>query len=82
MTKTSYFNRSEEKITIQGNNFNFQKILSGTSKLHADMICKERGMKVFEPKDGVINNQVWEEMSKRTNYPFWINIKRDNIHQK
>ena len=76
------FNRSDAKFEINGQKFHFHKILSGTTKSNAEKICQERGTFLFEPRDATINNEVYQQMHKLTNYGYWLNIERNDTEHK
>ena len=76
------FNRSDEKFEINGQKFHFHKILSGTTKANAEKICQERGTFLFEPRDATINNEVYQQMHKLTNYGYWLNIERNDTEHE
>ena len=74
--------RSEHNFTIDGQNYYHPQILSGTSRETAQKLCEGKGMTLLEPKDSTTDYRIWEEMSQLTNYPYWINIYRDNPNSK
>ena len=70
--------RNEEKVTIKDEKFLFINILGGTGYERANEICQDKGMRLFEPRDAMINHMVWEKskesysMSQR----YWLNVLR------
>merc|ERR1719357_332932 len=73
---------SDEKFEINGQKFHFHKILSGTTKANAEKICQESGTFLFEPRDATINNEVYQQMHKLTNYGYWLNIERNDTEHE
>ena len=67
-------------MTVRGEKFNFLNIIGGATMSEAQMICLEKGMALFEPKDATINYLVWEKA--RENYQlewgYWLNVKKEN----
>ena len=51
----------------------------GSTFQEAMEICKDRNMKVFEPRDAVINGKVMKNIMAKTSYEtHWINIRRED----
>ena len=51
----------------------------GSTFEEAMEICKGRNMKVFEPRDAVINGKVTKKIQAETSYEtHWINIRRED----
>ena len=51
----------------------------GSTFQEAMELCQERNMKIFEPRDAVINGQVMKLIKTETSYEgHWINIQRED----
>ena len=69
---------SEERLDIDGHNLYIEKILGGTTRMHAREICNSRGMELFEPRDSTVNHVVWKKARgfHRWSWGYWLNVRR------
>ena len=55
----------------------------GSTFDEAHALCKERNMRVFEPRDSVINWKVKNTVQKVASYDtHWLNIRREDALEK
>ena len=71
------------KVTVENMKYVVLHTSFGMTFDEATQMCKERNMKIYEPRDAVINVKVQKEIQKVTKYnDHWINIRRDDAMEE
>ena len=74
-----YFTYISISVTVDGLKYDILYSSFGSTFQEAMEICKDRNMKVFEPRDAVVNGKVMKKIMAETSYEtHWINIRRED----
>ena len=73
------FQISKFSVNVDGMKYDILYTSFGSTFQEAMELCQDRNMKVFEPRDAVINGQVMKMVKSKTSYEgHWINIQRED----